>query len=153
MKKSEFKKIIKESIREVLVEEGLLSSAVKEALQPTLLAALQENSATASHTRDLAEEEERAHLETQRIKERVEKQTSKLQEAREKMMEAIGAGSYKASYNLEGIFENVSPLTSAGKPGGAASPTAPLGDVDPSDPGVDISAFMNKRKMWEQIVK
>ena len=60
---------------------------------------------------------------------------------------------YKDDYDLEGIFENTNPLSSAGKVGESPSPSSPLGDVDPRDPGVDISMFTEKKKVWQQMIK
>ena len=154
MKRSEFKKIIKESIREVLVDDGLLSSMIKEAMAPTILSSIQA-SAMLSNQNDQydSEEEEGVILEAERIKESVERQQRKLMETRKVILDAIGKGSYKDDYDLEGIFENTNPLSSAGKVGESPSPSSPLGDVDPRDPGVDISMFTEKKKVWQQMIK
>jgi len=155
LKRSEFKKIIKESIREVLVDDGLLSSMIKEAMAPTILSSIQASALLSNQNDqyDREEEEEETMFEAERIKESVEKQQRKLMETRKIILDAIGQGSYKDDYNLEGIFENTSPLSSAGKVGESPSPSSPLGDINPKDPGVDISIFAKKKKVWQQMIK
>ena len=77
------------------------------------------------------------------------KRTQKINETRKKMLDAIG----KESYNGIDVFEGTTPTRSAGTPGVAASPSSPLSDVGPSDPGVDISSLMGNANVWKALAK
>ena len=55
------------------------------------------------------------------------------------MLDSIG----KDAYNGVNIFEGVDPITDKAPPPGEKTPsnTSPLRDMNPNDPGVDISKF------------
>ena len=61
------------------------------------------------------------------------------------MLEAIG----KSSYGGVDIFEGTQAIRSE-SPSGQNSV---LADVDPGDPGVDISALAGKAPFWKQLIK
>ena len=151
MKKTDFKNMIKESIKEVLIEEGLLATVISEVAKEFGRAAL-ENSTNVS-TSPIQDTDLR--VEHDQAMERAEQQRAKLVEMRKNMMDSIGKSSYKDIYNLNGVnlFEGTTPLKSGGTPGAGPSTTGPLSDVEPSDPGVDISSLMGNANLWKELLK
>ena len=151
MKKTDFKNMIKESIKEVLIEEGLLATVISEVAKEFGRAAL-ENSTNVS-TSPIQDTDLR--VEHDQAMERAEQQRAKLVEMPKNMMDSIGKGSYKDIYNLNGVnlFEGTTPLKSGGTPGAGPSTTGPLSDVEPSDPGVDISSLMGNANLWKELLK
>ena len=148
MKKSEFKKIIKESIREVLLEENILSSAIFEIAKNYM------SNKSTFLSEQKSSEQQKIEEEVKHSKKFVENQRRKLEEVREKMTAAIGKSSYKDLYNLDvnNLFEGTVPLTSAGSPGSTESPDSPLSGIDPGDSGVDISSFVGKSNIWKDLI-
>ncbi len=142
MKKSEFKSLIKESVKEVLVEEGILSTIVAEVLRGVNVSTtvIKEDNSEQVHMEQLVVREERAS-----------NQKQKLHETKKKMLDAIGKGSYGGV----NIFEGTEPLRSAGNSSGAPSaPSNPLSHVDPGDAGVDISALAGSTAtIWKKMKK
>jgi hypothetical protein len=141
MNKEELKKIlrplIKECIKEVIFEEGTLSTIISEVVKGT------------SHQQPLMQEtKQRVQFETddQARARRVRKQED-LRESRKKLLDSIG----RDAYNGVDLFEGTTPLS--GRDGGKSS--APHGSkaldgVDPRDPGVDISAFASSG-IWKKL--
>jgi hypothetical protein len=138
MKKSEFKEMIKESVKEVLIEEGVLKSVISEVVkavgqtQPTQQAIATQQTFT-----------EQASLEA------AEKQKQKLVETRKKMLDAIG----KDSFGGVDLFEGTTPMRKGGSPNAPASPSSTLEGIDPSDAGVDISSLLGGSAAWKQLIK
>jgi len=136
MKREEFKKLIKESVKEVLIEEGVLSTIVSEVMKGT-----NSQLAVQAHVEDAPvavvqeQREERAHA-----------QREKLLETKRKMLEAIG----ETSYNGVNLFEGTNPLNKGGDPGSAPT-SSPLANIDPGDAGVDISSLLDKREIWKKL--
>jgi len=128
MNKEELKKIIKplikECIREVLMEDGLknIISEAQASSQP---------------------------IEKQQVTFKTEKPI--LTENRKKLLDEIGKSGYMT--NKFDPFANTVPLTEAQASNKGPS-TGPLKDVDPSDPGVDISGIMSgsNQKIWKALV-
>ncbi len=148
MKKTDFKNMIKESIKEVLIEEGLLATVISEV-------AREFRAATPPPPAPATNQDDTIHAEATRAKEQAQVQRAKLAEMRKNMMESIGKSSYKDIYNLNGVnlFEGTTPLKSGGTPGNGPSPAGPLSDVEPSDPGVDISSLMGNAGVWKELLK
>ena len=129
MKKSELKNLlkpmIKECIKEVIFEEGVLSSIVAEVVggmgRPTLV-----ESAPPQPARD---EDRQARL---------QEQHAVVQRQKNDLLAAIN----KDAYGGVDLFEGTEPLSSGGTPGAGPSTQGPLSDIDPSDPGVDISSIV-----------
>tara|TARA_R100001510_G_C7523626_1_gene118075 strand:- start:224 stop:610 length:387 start_codon:yes stop_codon:yes gene_type:complete len=111
MKKSELKNIIKECVREVILEEGMLSGIVSEVVQ-------------GMGTQKLVQEDKRAPV-----------PSAKTKELRKHMLDAVANNSYegvKKKFSNPELFEGTKPLAE-GKQGSA------LAGVSPNDPGVDIT--------------
>lgn len=142
MKKSELKKvlkpIVKECIQEALLEEGLLSNVISEVVKGL------------GGTKQPIVEQKQNNDEIKKMQvQEKKKRTQKINETRKKMLDAIG----KDSYNGVDLFEGTSPTRSAGTPGSSPSPSNPLSDVEPGDPGVDISSLMGNANVWKALAK
>jgi hypothetical protein len=134
MKRNELKEIlkplIKECIKEVIFEEGALSGIITEVAHG--LATVQANV-------------------SQPI---VEKKIIKSNQPSETVLEARKSleetkRSLQSSTGLSGIFEGITPMRSGGS---QSSKHGALRDMDPSDPGVDISGIMKiAGGAWEQL--
>ena len=128
MKKSELKDLIKECVKEVLFEDGVLSNIVSEIMigvndgQRLIESRTQSPQPTVSAPRI---QEEKT---TQR--------REKLNETRKRMADATGKDAFK------GVFENMNPISKAGSPDAAPS-HSPLASVDPADAGININGIMN----------
>jgi hypothetical protein len=117
MKKSELKNIIKECVREVIFEEGMLSGIVSEVVQGMGTATLVQETRTQSAPQS----------------------SPRLAETKQQVLSAVAANSYedvKKKFSNPELFEGTRPIaeTKSGK-GGA------LSGVAPNDPGVDISSI------------
>jgi hypothetical protein len=139
MKKSEFKQLIKESVREVLVTEGFLSTIVAEVVK-----GIGTNMVTESAVKKEPTEEK---VKFQEIK--AQEKKKHLQETKKRMLDAIG----KDAYGGVNVFEGTSPMRKGGSTDTSAAPSSALGDVDPSDPGVDISGILGSSATWKQMIK
>ena len=136
MKKTELKEIIKECVREVLYEEGVLSEVIAEVAYGLTKAQslLQENN----------NKKQEAFLEQQQAEEQ-ESRRKKLLDSKRKMLDAIGKDSMK------GVFEGTEPIKSAGVPGQTAVPGV-LSGVSPNDSGVNIdSLFGSVGTKWQRL--
>ena len=131
MKISELKKLlepmIKNSIKEVLLEEGILSKIVQEAIIGVKSA-------------DNVLNESKAQ-ETKKIK-KAQKQEAynKNLETRKKLLNSIG----KDNYGGVDLFENTTPM------GKTESPYGPLSGQETGDSGVDISSLPGMSK-WSKL--
>ena len=128
MKKSELKMIIKECVKEVLFEEGVLSNLVAEVAYGMAKAqgSLVENSAPKQDTKLLQEARE----------EQEESRRKKALETKRKMLDAIG------NSKMANVFEGTEPLKEAGAPGSSRA-QGPMAGRDPGDAGVDISGLFS----------
>ena len=77
--------------------------------------------------------------------------SARLQETRNRMLDAIGKDAYKGV----NVFEGTVPMSQSAATGGPASNASnPLANVDPKDPGVDISGvFGMMSSKWGKIAK
>ena len=131
MKKSELKKIIKECVKEILFDEGILSNLVAEVAFGITKAQGQLLESPQLAPKDL--EEQNKVLE--------ERKRAKLLETKKKMLNAIG------SEKMRGIFEGTEPLRPT-----ANSQHSPLSGKDPTDAGVDISGLFGLAgQKWNQL--
>ena len=143
MKKSEFKQLIKESVREVLVTEGFLSTIVAEVVKGVGTNVVTE----ATVEKQIPEQKINEKVKFQEM--RTQEKKKQLQETKKRMLDAIG----KDAYGGVNVFEGTTPMKKGGAPGGPSTPDSALGDVDPSDPGVDISNLFGSAAAWKQMIK
>ena len=126
MKKQELQKIlkplIKECIKEVIFEEGVLSSLIKE----VAVGIGSQQTIVETRVEEPTQDFSRQAVQLQ------EEQRLALEERKRKIEESIGLGS---------ILEGVEPLASGGTPGEPSS-KSPLSGYAANDPGVDISGLM-----------
>ena len=128
MKRSELKKIVKECVKEILFDEGVLSSLVAEVAvgitraQNTLVEKQQPNQESIALKE--AKEQEK------------ESRRKKLLETKRKMLDAMG------NSKMANVFEGTEPLREGGNPG-KTSAQSPLSGRDPTDAGVDISGLFS----------
>ena len=116
MKKSELKNIIKECVKEVIFEEGVLSGIITEVAQGL----------SASPTVKPMFEQARHNTPPQA--------TSQMKESKRRVLDAIGGSAYedvKKKFSNPQLFEGTKPIPESGK--------GPLGSVAPGDSGVDIT--------------
>ena len=140
MKKSDLKKIlkplVKECIQEALLEEGLLSNVIAEVVK-----------GLGTGQQPIVEQKQNNDEINKMQLEEKKKRSQKINETRQKMLDAIG----KDSYNGVDLFEGTAPLGRAGSPGEAAQPQGALSGVSPGDSGVDISSLMDNASTWKQL--
>lgn len=144
MKKDELRRLlkplVKQCIKEVLFEEGILSNIVSE-----VMVGLNSGVMLETKTKNVVQDEP-AVQKLQEQQSAVHKQ--KIQEKRHQMLEAIG----QSSYNGVNLFENTEPLAKGGDPASNSPGADPLSGMDPSDAGVDISGLMDNSNIWKSLV-
>ena len=137
MKRSELKKVlkplIKECIKEVIFDDGVLSGLISEVLKgaapPPPIAQSAPQKATRKPPQPRA----------------TSRKQDSLNEVRKNLTEAIG----KEAYGGIDIFEGLEPISKGGTPG--ASPmSSPLQTYAPSDAGVDISSLVSGK--WKNLI-
>ena len=137
MRKSELKNMIKECVKEVLFEEGVLSNLVAEVAfgitkaQSQILESSQH--AASTNLSSAATKEQEQALQKEKRK--------KLLETKKKMLDAIGGGD-----KMKGVFEGTEPLPNTG------NPHSPLSGISANDAGVDITGLFGLAgKKWQQL--
>ena len=137
MKRSELKKIlkplVKECIRESILEEGVLSSVITEITKGLGAAPIVE-------TQKKTVPETRSPETTMSVNQRLE-------EHKKKLMSAISSDAYGGV----DLFEGTTPAPAQGS---ATQMASPLGGTDPGDAGIDISGIMALGgKNWSNLIK
>ena len=132
MKKQELKKLlkplIKECIKEVILEEGVLSNVVSEVVQGLGAPRIVEAKGAPVAQQASIEDVQRA----------AEQKRAQLNEQKNKLLSAID----NSSYGGVDLFEGTNPLSSGGSTSSEPQTQGPLSDMEPNDPGVDISGIM-----------
>jgi hypothetical protein len=116
MKKTELKNIIKECVREVIFEEGLISGLVSEVVQGLGAGKI---STSPGPSRSLQTDGATRHM----------------SETKKQVLDAMGTTSYedaKKKFSNPELFEGTKPIVEN-------NGRSPLSGVEPNDPGVDIS--------------
>ena len=123
--------LIKECIKEVIFEEGILSSIISEVVKGT--------------TQPLVESRQPSYEQPQidyEAKQRAEK------ERRRKILDSIG----RDAYNGVDLFEGTQPLQerrSSSSPHGSK----PLDGIAPNDPGVNLGSLGVDTRLWSKLAK
>jgi len=140
MKRSDLKRkikpIIKECIKELLLEEGVLSTVISEVMKGT------------SQSHELQASPKQAATREQETRQNINESKNNLSETRKRMLEAIG----KNAYGGVDLFENTVPLSATAAGAKTSTGHGALADVDPSDSGVDISNLPGKNA-WKHLIK
>lgn len=144
MKKSELKTVlrplIKECVKEVMFEDGILSGLISEVVQGLGGQVLSEN--TVAPRRKVPAQQNDAEIARQQQVAKI-KAMEQATQARKKMSEAVGKGAYGGVDLFEGTTPTAAPTE--GKQGD------PLAGQDPNDAGVDISnLFGGANKTWHR---
>ena len=136
MNRKELKKLMKpiveECIREVLLQEGVLSTIISEVVQGTSGLVTERQSTTPQKPTKRLETDEEA---MRRIQERKNKQ----QNQKKILLDAIGA----EAYGGVDLFEGTQALDKGGDPSSNGAPQGALSGYAPDDAGVDISGLLN----------
>jgi len=137
MKKEELKKIlkplIKDCIREVIFEEGALSTIISEVVKGT------------STNQVVYETKQKPRFETDT--EANSRRQELLKENKKKLLNSIG----RDAYNGVNVFEGTTPMSNRGPGGMSPQGSKALDGVAPSDSGVDISAFGLTTNVWKKL--
>ena len=138
MNKSELKQVlkplIKQCIKEVIFEEGVLSNIVSEVAQGLRGNTIVE---TKQHVVQVTEQKEQRQHEADSARQEI-------QETKKRMLDAIGSDSYNGVDLFEGITA----------PPQEADHTSALSGIDPVDAGVDINQiFGGTGKNWSHMFK
>mgnify|MGYP003153415266 FL=1 len=126
--------MIKECVKEMILEEGLLTNIVSE-----VAAGMQGNLVT--ETRQPQPKRERIVDENQNIKRKSDEARNKLKEHRQRLMDSIG----KDAYGGVDLFEGTEPMKQQ------AAPVAGAVDLgDPNDSGVNLDSILgNASHIWK----
>ena len=131
MNRKDFKRIlkplIKECIKEVIFEEGVLSTVITEVVKGTQ---------TTRNSQPTLQAEQKQQVNHQERQELLEERRKTELERRRKLLDASGLGGVD-------IFEGTEPLNEAGRPAKNNSPQGVFSDLAPGDAGVDISALIS----------
>ena len=141
MKRKDLKELIKECVREVVFEEGVLSELIAEVAFGITKAQtlMSENSSSVTVPSPTPNRE----IDHERLEEENRK---KLLETKRKMLDAIGKDSMK------GIFENTTPLDSVGIPNQQVAPGSPMSGISPTDSGVNIDSLLGSvGQAWKKL--
>ena len=134
MKKAELKQVlkplIKQCIKEVIFEDGTLSSIISEVV----------NGLGADNRPRSVVTEERHIKSAPPVAQKKARQ--EIQQRKRKLLDAIG----KETYQGVDLFENTAPLRETSQRGNS------LADTDPGDAGVDISNIPGSRA-WKHLIK
>ncbi len=132
MKKDDLKKVlkplIKECIKEVIFEEGALSTIISEVMKGT------------SQTQQIVEVKRE-----EKNKRSNQKNMEKLKQRKRKILDSIG----KDAYNGVNLFEGTTPAPAAS----SAQGQGPLSGMAAEDAGVDISGIFsdNSSAIWKKL--
>lgn len=134
MNKDQLKKtlrpMIKECIKEVIFEEGILSSIISEVVKGT--------------GTPLVESRQPAYQQPQIDYEAREREAK---EKRRKMLDSIG----RDSYNGVDLFEGTQPLQERRSSSTSPQGSKPLDGVAPNDPGVNLGSLGVDTRLWSKL--
>ena len=125
--------MIKECIKEVIFEEGILSSIISEVVKGT--------------SQPLVESRQPAYQQQPQIDYEAKQRTEK--ERRRKMLDSIG----RDAYNGVDLFEGTQPLQERRSTHSSPHGSKPLDGIAPNDPGVNLSALGVDTRLWSKLAK
>jgi hypothetical protein len=131
--KQTLKPLIKQCIKEVIFEDGVLSGIITEIVKGlgTDTRTMVTEAKETQPVKKSPENSERT-TEIERIRREHRQQ---MENQRNSLSDAMGD-----RFGGLNLFEGVEPIGKAGSPSaGAAAPSSPLDGIDPNDPGVDIA--------------
>jgi len=131
MKKSELKTMIKECVKEVLFEEGVLSNLVAE-----IAFGITKAQGTIVETNTQPQQTKKPNIDKTMIAEQQEEKRKRLLETKRKMLDAIG------NSKMSNVFEGTEPLREGGTPNTTPA-QGPMAGRDPNDAGIDISGLFS----------
>jgi hypothetical protein len=143
MKQSELKKVlkplIKQCIKEVIFDEGVLSGLISEVVQGLAgqqMIVEEKQSVAPPAQQDFSRQQAEPDPEF----------LESLRESKRKMEESMGS-------QFKGVLNETMPLAKGGTPGEGSS-QSPLANYAPDDPGVDISGLMalGGGKNWKHMI-
>ena len=132
MTKKELKSIIKECVREIIFEDGALSTVVSEVIKGLSQNRLIENKQPISAKKNLQTE----HTNFKR----------KINDTRKKLLDSIG----REAYGGVNVFEGTAPLSERQAQGSDVS--GPLDNIHPCDPSIDITKIPGMSN-WKHLIK
>ena len=136
MNKDQLKKtlrpMIKECIKEVIFEEGILSSIISEVVKGTAQPLVESRQPTYQQPQIDYEARERA-----------------AKERRKQMLDSIG----RDSYNGVDLFEGTQPLQERRSTTPSPHGSKPLDGVAPNDPGVNLAGLGVDPRLWSKLAK
>ena len=132
MDKNELKKalkpLIKQCIKEVIFEEGVLSNIIVEVA----------TGLTTSVSEPIVEN-----------KPAPQRKDEAVLESKKRLLDSIS----RDAYNGVDLFENTKPISKAGAPGDTSAPSGPLSSYAPDDAGVDINGILSiAGNSWSKLV-
>ena len=144
MKKSELKTVlrplIKECVKEVMFEDGILSGLISEVVQGLGGQVITENAVTPRQAAPRQQNDAETARQQQVAKIKAMEQAA---QTRKKMSEAVG----KSAYGGVDLFEGTTPTSAPAE----TKQGDPLAGQDPNDAGVDISnLFGGANKTWHR---
>ena len=135
MKKSEFKEMIKESVKEVLIEEGVLKNVISEVvkgIQPLQQSPMQQ--------RPVMQENKLMQQQRQELQ---EQKYEMMKAQKRKLLDAAGFG--------VDVFSGTEPIEEAADPSNGQA--GALSGVAPNDAGVDIAGIMAvANRDWSKMI-
>lgn len=151
--KSILRPLLKETIKEVLLEQnGILSHIIKEVLAGSTHVIIEALSKQQTQQPRVAKKQAEPSFSLEDEEDRVEQKKRMLQEQREKLLKAVN----KDAYGGIDVFAGLTPIPSQRESGDASlSKEVPaLRDIDPGDPGIDISGLVKlSGKKWSTLKK
>ena len=136
MNKDQLKKtlrpMIKECIKEVIFEEGILSNIISEVVKGTTAPLVESKQPTYRQPQVDYEAREAAN-----------------REKRKQMLDAIG----RDSYNGVDLFEGTQPLQERRSSTRSPRGSKPLDGIAPNDPGVNLGSLGVDPRLWSKLAK
>tara|TARA_B100000287_G_C20612092_1_gene772484 strand:- start:775 stop:1191 length:417 start_codon:yes stop_codon:yes gene_type:complete len=129
--KKTLRPLIKECIKEVIFEDGVLSGIIAEVMRGT-------------GTQQIVETQQPTYQAPQVDHEARQR---KLQEQRKQMLDAIGAD----AYNGVDLFAGTQPLNERRSSSMSPHGSKPLDGIAPNDPGVNLGALGINPNIWKKL--